>query len=200
EEGMVVDGLSLYGHLASGVPGSVDGMFAAHAKFGRLPMERLIQPSIDLAEKGFPITAQQAENYNNVKESFVKYNRNPETVALVKDSPWKEGDLLVQKDLARTLERIRDNGRAGFYEGETAELLVAEMNSGNGIISLEDMKNYTSVWREPIEGEYRGYKVFSMGPPSSGGIALMQLLKMSEHFPLSEYGSKTAKTVHVMTE
>src|SRR5690606_38962640 len=124
----------------------------------------------------------------------------PASVALVKATPWKEGDLLVQKDLARTLERIRDKGRAGFYEGETAELLVAEMKAGNGIINLEDLKNYVSVWREPISGEYRGYKVHSMGPPSSGGIALMQLLKMSEHFPLSEFGSKTAKTVHVMTE
>ena len=200
EEGMVIDGLSLYGHKASGVPGSVDGMLEAHAKFGSLPLSRLIQPAIDLAEKGFEITAQQAENYNDVKEDFVKYNRNPETVALVKDTPWKEGDLLVQKDLARTLERIRHNGRAGFYEGETAELLVAEMTSGNGIISLEDLKNYVSVWREPISGEYRGYKVYSMGPPSSGGIALMQLLKMSEHFPLSEFGSKSTRTVHVMTE
>lgn len=200
EEGMVIDGLSLYGHKASGVPGSVDGMFVAHAKFGSLPMRRLIQPAIELAEKGFPITAQQAENFNNVKESFVKHNRNPETVALVKDTPWKQGDLLVQKDLARSLERIRDFGRAGFYEGETAELIVTEMQAGNGIISLEDLKNYTSVWREPITGEYWGYRVFSMGPPSSGGIALMQLLKMSEHFPLEEYGSKTAKTVHLMTE
>ena len=200
EKGMVIDGLSLYGHKASGVPGSVDAMLEPHAKFGSLPLSRLIQPAIDLAAKGFEITAQQAENYNDVKEDFVKYNRNPETVALIKNTPWKEGDLLVQKDLARTLERIRDNGRAGFYEGETAELLVAEMNSGNGIISLEDLKNYVSVWREPISGEYRGYKVYSMGPPSSGGIALMQLLKMSEHFPLSEFGSKSTKTVHVMTE
>lgn len=200
EEGMVIDGLSLYGHKASGVPGSVDGMLVAHAKYGSLPLSRLIQPSIDLAEKGFEITAQQAENYNYTKDDFLKYNRNPASVALVKATPWKEGDLLVQKDLARTLERIRDKGRAGFYEGETAELLVAEMKAGNGIINLEDLKNYVSIWREPISGEYRGYKVHSMGPPSSGGIALMQLLKMSEHFPLSEFGSKTAKTVHVMTE
>ena len=200
EQGMVIDGLSLYGHKASGVPGSVDGMLEAHAKFGSLPLSRLIQPAIDLAAKGFEITAQQAGNYNDVKADFIKYNRNPSTVALVKDSPWKEGDLLVQKDLARTLERIRDNGRAGFYEGETAELLVEEMNSGNGIISLEDMKNYVSVWREPISGEYRGYTVHSMGPPSSGGIALMQLLKMSEHFPISDFGSKSTETVHVMTE
>lgn len=200
EDGMVIDGLSLYGHKASGVPGSVDGMLEAHAKFGTLPLNRLIEPAIKLAEKGFEITARQADNFNNVKDDFIEYNRNPGTVALVKDSPWQEGELLIQKDLARTLERIRDHGRAGFYEGETAELLVAEMNSGNGIISLEDLKNYSSVWREPISGEYRGYTVHSMGPPSSGGIALMQLLKMSEHFPLGEFGSKTVETVHVMTE
>lgn len=199
-DGNVIEGESLYGQKASGVPGSVDGMIKAHEKFGSLPLARLIEPSIQLAKKGFYISAQQARNYNNFKERFVKNNRNPEKVTLIKDEDWKEGDLLVQKDLAETLSRIKQNGRAGFYEGKTAELLVAEMEAGNGIISLEDLKNYNSAWRNPITGNFRGYKVYSMAPSSSGGIALVQLLKLSEHFPISEYGSKTAKTVHLMAE
>ncbi|RXJ49525.1 gamma-glutamyltransferase [Gelidibacter gilvus] len=200
ENGDVIEGESLYGQKASGVPGSVDGMLKAHEKFGTLPLATLIEPAIQLAEKGFLISAQQARNYNYHKKDFVKYNRNPETVTLIKESKWEEGDLLVQKDLAETLTRIKQNGRAGFYEGKTAELLVAEMKAGNGIITLEDLKNYDSAWRNPITGSFRGYKVYSMAPSSSGGIALVQLLKMSEHFPLSDYGSKSAKTIHLMTE
>lgn len=200
ENGDVIEGESLYGQKASGVPGSVDGMIKAHEKFGTLPLATLIEPAIQLAEKGFTISSQQARNYNYHKEAFLKYNRNPETVALIKEENWEEGDLLVQKDLAATLTRIKQNGRAGFYEGKTAELLVAEMEAGNGIITLEDLKNYDSAWRNPITGNFRGYKVYSMAPSSSGGIALVQLLKMSEHFPLSDYGSKTAKTIHLMTE
>lgn len=199
-DGNVIEGESLEGQKASGVPGSVDGMLVAHEKFGSMPLSKLIEPSIVLAEKGFHISDQQARNYNYHKDNFVRNNRNPETVALIKDEPWKEGDLLVQKDLAETLRRIQKDGRKGFYEGKTAELIVAEMKAGNGIITLEDLKNYKSAWRTPITGNYRGYKVYSMAPSSSGGIALIQLLKMSEHFPLSEFGSKTAKTIHVMTE
>ena len=199
-DGNVIEGESLYGQKASGVPGSVDGMLMAHEKFGSLPLATLIEPSIKLAEKGFHISDQQAKNYNYYKDDFTKNNRNPETVTLIKEVPWKVGDLLVQKDLAETLKRIKTHGRKGFYEGKTAELLVAEMKAGNGIITLEDLKNYKSAWRTPITGNYRDYKVYSMAPSSSGGIALVQLLKMAQHFPLSEYGSKTAKTIHVMTE
>lgn len=200
KDGNVIEGESLYGQKASGVPGSVDGMLKAHEKFGTLPLATLIAPSIKLAKKGFYVTAKQAGNYNDLQDDFIKYNRNPDKVTLVKNEKWKVGDLLIQKDLGETLERIKKNGRAGFYEGKTAELLVAEMKAGNGIITLNDLKNYESVWREPVQGNYRGYKVYSMAPSSSGGIALIQLLKMSEHFPISEFGLKSAKTIHLMTE
>ncbi|TBW27608.1 gamma-glutamyltransferase [Gramella sp. KN1008] len=200
DEGEVIEGESLYGQKASGVPGSVDGMLEAHARFGSLPLSVLLEPAIKLADKGFSVTSKQADNYNRYREDFIKNNRNPETVTLIKEKEWKKGDLLIQKDLAKTLERIRDQGRAGFYEGKTAELLVAEMQAGNGIITLQDLKNYHSVWRAPVTGSYRGYTVHSMAPSSSGGIALIQLLKMSEHFPIGEYGSKSAKTIHLMTE
>lgn len=199
-DGNVIEGESVYGQKAAGVPGSVDGMLMAHEKFGSLPLTTLIEPAIKLAEKGFPVSAQQARNYNSYKDDFLKYNRNPNTVALIKNEPWKAGDLLVQSDLAQTLKRIQQQGRKGFYEGKTAELIVAEMQAGNGIITLEDLKNYNSEWRTPITGSYRGYTVYSMAPSSSGGIALVQLLKLSQHYPLSEYGSKSAKTIHLMTE
>lgn len=200
ELGNVIEGESLYGQKASGVPGSVDGILKAHDKFGSLPLPTLIEPAVQLAKKGFSISSQQAGNFNYYKEDFIKNNRHPNKVTLIKESPWKMGDILVQKDLSETLERIKQAGRSGFYEGKTAELMVAEMNAGNGIITLEDLKNYDSAWRDPIAGNFRGYKVYSMAPSSSGGIALVQLLKMSEHFPFSEYGSKSAKTIHLMTE
>lgn len=196
----VIEGESLYGQKASGVPGSVDGMLRAHERFGSLPLSTLITPAIKLAKKGFHITSKQARNYNHYKDDFIENNHNPGKISLIKEEQWKEGDLLVQNDLAKTLDRIRRNGRLGFYQGKTADLLVAEMKAGNGIITLEDLKHYESVWRKPITGNYRGYKTYSMAPSSSGGIALVQLLKMSEHFPLSEYGLKTARTIHLMTE
>lgn len=199
-DGNVIEGESLYGQKASGIPGSVDGILRAHKKFGSLPLSTLIKPAIKLAKKGFHITTKQARNYNHFKDDFIANNNHPDQIALIKEVEWKEGDLLVQKDLSQTLERIKKYGRAGFYEGKTANLLVAEMKAGNGIISLDDLRNYESVWREPITGNYRGYKVYSMAPSSSGGIALVQLLKMSEHFPLSESGLKSAKTIHLMTE
>lgn len=200
EDGEVIDGESLYGQKASGVPGSVDGMLTAHEKFGSLPLATLIEPSIKLAENGFHITANQAANYNYFKDTFSKYNRNPETVALINEDKWKEGDVLVQKDLAETLKRIKADGRDGFYGGKTAELIVAEMEAGNGIITLEDLKNYKSAWRTPITGNYRDYKVYSMAPSSSGGIALVQLLKLAEHFPLAEFGFNNVKSIHAMVE
>src|SRR5690554_6274294 len=200
EQGEVIPGLSLNGQKAAGVPGSVDGMIKAHEKFGQLPFKTLIEPAIRLAQKGFEITEQQAGNYNHLRSMFVAHNRDSLDIPLVKDKPWKKGDILKQIDLAKTLKRIKRQGREGFYAGETARLMVEEMEAGNGIISLEDLRSYESVWREPVIGQYQGYKVISMGPPSSGGIALGQLLGMAEHFDLSSSGYGTAPTIHLMTE
>jgi gamma-glutamyltranspeptidase/glutathione hydrolase len=200
EEGEVIDGLSLYGQKAAGVPGSVDGMLKAHKKFGLLPLKDLVDPAIRLAKKGFKISEQQASNYNNTRRTFIAYNRDSLNIPLVKKGTWERGDKLRQKDLAKTLQRIQNAGRAGFYEGETAQLIVEEMEAGNGIITLEDLRGYSSVWREPVIGEYKGVKVISMGPPSSGGIALLQLLGMASFFDLSRYGHNSAQTVHLMTE
>ena len=198
KEGNVIRDLSRRGHLAAGVPGSVAGMFAAHKKYGKLPMEQLIAPAIQLASQGFILTEQQANGLNRGQENFKKYNTH--TPVFVKAEGWKAGDILKQEDLAHTLELISEKGQAGFYEGETADKIVAEMETGNGLISLEDLKNYEAVWREPIISTYKEHTIISMPPPSSGGIALTQLLKMVEPYPLSEYGFHSPEAVHVMVE
>ncbi len=198
EKGEVIPDLSLKGHLASGVPGSVDGMVEAHKKFGTLPWQDLVQPAIDLAKKGFPLTEREASWFNQAKENLEKYN-SVKPAFLIRDN-WKSGDTIRWEAMAATLELIRDNGRAGFYEGRTAELLVAEMKRGKGLITLEDLKNYHSSWRDPLISNYKDYKVFSMPPSSSGGICLLQLLKSVEQYPIKEWGFHSVKAIHLMTE
>lgn len=198
EKGEVIENLSWLGHLAAGVPGSVDGMFTAHDSLGSLPFEEIIQPAIDLAANGFSLTEKEADGLNAKMERLQKYNTTGN--AFTAKEEWKPGQQIRLPDLARTLERIRDHGRDGFYAGETAKLIVEEMERGKGIMTTDDLQNYHSVWREPVRGSYRGYGVISMAPPSSGGVALMQLLKMVEPYPLKEYGFHSAKAVHLITE
>jgi gamma-glutamyltranspeptidase/glutathione hydrolase len=197
DNGEVIENLSLRGHLASGVPGSVDGMQNAHLKYGTLPWESLVQPAIDLASNGFLLTENEARGLNRVQEALAETN-TVQPGQLIGN--WSAGDTVYMKDLAETLIRIRDLGRTGFYEGETARLIVEEMERGGGIITYEDLTTYKSVWRRPIIGKYKSYRFISMPPPSSGGVALYQLLKMSEPFPLESWGYGDARTVHMMTE
>lgn len=189
--------LSQNGHLASGVPGTVAGLFASH-KYGKLGFASLIQPAIALAEKGYVITAAEARSLNGSKSAFEKYN----TVrpAFVKEKSWKAGDTLVQKDLAATLSRIRDNGMKGFYEGETARLITAEMKRGGGKISLEDLKNYTAAERDPIIFDYKGHTVIGMPMPSSGGLLMQQMMKMIEDRDISSMGFHSPAAVQLMIE
>lgn len=196
--GNVVPRLSTEGHLAAGVPGTVAGMIAAHKKYGKLPFKTLIQPAIDLAKKGYAITQGEVDRLNGNQANFKKYNA--EDNALVKAEPWKLGDLLVQANLAATLERIQKKGKAGFYKGQTADFIVAEMARGNGLISLDDLKNYDARWREPVDANYKNYHIVSMPPPSSGGIIILQLMKMMERFPLAEWGFQSLNAVHLMAE
>jgi gamma-glutamyltranspeptidase/glutathione hydrolase len=198
EKGNAITDKSLFGALASGVPGSVDGMIQAHKKYGKLDWKADLQPAIDLAEKGFAITAQQAGELNRLKPNFLKYNNKP--VAFVKEQEWKAGDLLKQTELARTLKLIRDKGRAGFYEGPVAAAIVAAMQHTQGIISKKDLKNYHSVWRKPVTGFYKDFKVIAMPPPSSGGIALLTLLKQVSKYPLNRWGFQSDSTVQLMVE
>lgn len=189
---------SLYGQLAAGVPGSVAGMTEAHRKYGKLKWADLVAPAEALAANGFKVTARQARELTGMKARFKKLN--PLGTALVKESAWVEGDVLVQAELANTLKLIKEKGRNGFYEGAVADSIVAEMKRGNGIITKEDLKNYQASWRDPIVGTYRGYDIVTMPPPSSGGIALIQLLKSVEPFPLSRWGFNKDSTVQVMVE
>ncbi|MEP6950213.1 MAG: gamma-glutamyltransferase [Ginsengibacter sp.] len=189
--------LSQDGHLAAGVPGTISGLFA-EMKYAKLPFKTLIQPAIDLAENGFAITENQAQSFNNTKEDFIRLNTT--VPVFVKNTLWKKGDTLVQKDLANTLKRIRDNGAEGFYAGETARLILEEMKKGHGIITAEDLKNYHAKTRDPLVFDYKGNTVISMPLPSSGGIIIEQMLKMSNYRNLGDMKFETPESVQLMTE
>jgi gamma-glutamyltranspeptidase / glutathione hydrolase len=195
--GNPVTGLSENGHLAAGVPGTIAGIFA-ELKYARLPIAQLIQPAIDLAEKGFALTDAEARSLNSTRNAFTKYN----TVkpVFIKDGDWKAGDTLIQKDLAKTLRLIRDNGMKGFYDGETAQLILAEMHRGKGIITAADLQGYLAIERTPAVFNYHDHTILTMPLPSSGGVVLQQMLKMVEDQPLAAYGFESVKAVHLMTE
>ena len=189
--------LSQNGHLSSGVPGTVSGLFES-SKYAKLPFDKLIQPAIDLAEKGFTISEKDARAFNSLKDDFEKYCT--QTPAFVKNSDWKGGDTLFQKDLAETLRRIKKNGAKGFYEGETARLIVEEMKRGKGIITFDDLKNYKAASREPHVFDYKGYKIVGMPMPSSGGLLVHQMMKMIEDKPIASYGFHSPEAVQLMVE
>lgn len=198
EKGNANTDLSQNGRLAVGVPGSISGMFYTHKKFGKLPMAALIQPAIDLAEKGFAVTLREANLLNSTKEDFLKHNSHK--TAFTKDIPWKQGDLLIQKELANTLKAIQKNGEKGFYEGNNAQLLVDEIKKGNGIISLEDLKNYKTRERKVLSFDYKGNEIISMPLPSSGGPLLAQMLKMASYENLEKYEQNSPEALQIMVE
>lgn len=195
---IVDDNKSKLGHLASGVPGSVDGMVTLHERFGSLNWSTLLDPSIKLAKNGFNITKKQSESLNKVKSSFQKVNDKP--ISFINELKWKENDVLIQDDLGNTLSRIKTDKRNGFYSGITAELILKEMIDGGGIITKNDLKNYSSIWREPVIGYYKNHKIISMGPPSSGGIALNQLLKGAEILNVSNLKHNSSDYIHLLSE
>ncbi len=194
--GNVIDDLSLKGHLASGVPGTVDGMVAIHDSLGKLNWKNLIQPAIDLANNGFALTPKEAEKI----DYFTKYKIIDSTYNPYYKLNYIEGDTLVLSDLAKTLEAIRDYKRDGFYSGEVADKLVEEMKNNHGLISYDDLSNYASVWRDPIIFPYKNYNIISMGPPSSGGIALAQMMKMTSNFDMKDFEFHSQNAVHLMCE
>ena len=192
----VIKDLSLYSYLAVGVPGTVDGMVNIHEKHGQLPWEELVQPAIDLATNGFELTRLEANKLNRFNKTKGTINKNSD---YFKEN-YSEGDSISLPHLSKTLVLIRDYKRAGFYNGKTAQMLVEEMSLNDGRITQQDLDAYQSIWRDPIIGFYKGYKIISMSPPSSGGILLTQMLKMAEHFPLRDFGFHSLKSIHVMTE
>ena len=195
-EGVFIKEKSKVGGLAVGVPGTIAGIFAVHQKLGTLPIEEILEPVIDLAQRGYVVTEKQAKRLEKYKATFEEVNK--ETSLYTRD--YKEGDTIKNIALANTLTRISQQGRKEFYEGETARKLVDYINSKDGIISMEDLESYEAEWREPIVFDYKDLRVISMSPPSSGGICLAQILKSIEKFPLKKYGHNSTKAIQVITE
>ncbi|MBJ6110256.1 gamma-glutamyltransferase [Hymenobacter sp. BT523] len=199
--GNVVPGLSTAGPLAVGTPGTVAGMVTLHKQLGKLSWPTLLQPAVALATRGFVLTTKEAEGLNRTRADFQKYNPgNVPAYVRPGGGDWQAGDTLRLPELARTLTRIRDQGRAGFYRGETARLLLAEMKRSGGLVSQADLDGYRAKWREPLRGRYRDYDVITMPPPSSGGVALLQMLQMLEPVDLAQAGYHTPLAVHYITE
>ncbi len=195
-DGEIIDGKSTLGAMAIGVPGTVDGLFKVHKKFGTIPFSELIQPSIDLANKGVVVTKKQANRLNKYRKYFEVAN---DTI-IIFDANWKENDTLKYPILAKTLERIRDHGRDGFYKGETAEMLVNYVQKLGGIITKKDLEIYEAKWRKPIECSYKDLKIISMSPPSSGGICNAQIFKALEPYDIATFGHNSVKTIQLITE
>ena len=200
--GEVIHNMSLRTRAASGVPGSVDGLLKAWKDHGsgNISRRELLASAITLAERGFELTHYEAKRFNNNKDLF--FNNDAATKIFIRGDrkPWKAGDRFIQKDLARTLKRIAREGRDGFYSGKTADLIIAEMNRGIGLITHEDLLNYESKYREPMIGSFKGYEIISMGLPSSGGTILIEMLNMLENFSLSELGWNSSEYIHLLTE
>jgi gamma-glutamyltranspeptidase/glutathione hydrolase len=197
EKGNPITSKSLEGPLASGIPGSVSGMFNAHG-YAKLPMAQLIEPAIELAEYGFVLTEKEAGSLNSVRSALLKLSSAPS--AYTKKTKWIKGDTIFQPELGATLKRIQQNGLAGFYEGVTADFIVKEMANGAGIISTTDLKNYQTKKREPIEFDYKKHHIISFAPPSSGGILIAQMMKMISPFDIATMGYQSPAAVGLMVE
>ena len=198
----VVPGLSLYSHLAVGTPGSVDGLLKIWRDHGsgNISLRQLLLPAIQFAERGFPISYGFARVLNIFRDFFIN-DDGAKAVFIKKNGElWQAGDKLVQRDLARTLKLISRKGRAGFYEGKTAQLIKREMAEGNGFITKDDLDNYRSVYRTVVTGNFKDLDIISMGPPSSGGVLLIQMLNMLEQYPLDTLGWNSSDYIHLLTE
>ena len=198
----VVPGLSLYSHLAAGTPGSVDGLLKIWRDHGsgNISLRQLLLPAIQLAERGFPISYGFAQVLNIFYDFFINDDGAKAVFIKKNGEPWRAGDKLVQRDLARTLKLISRKGRAGFYEGKTAQLIEREMAEGNGFITKDDLDNYHSVYRTVITGNFKDLDIISMSPPSSGGVLLIQMLNMLEQYPLDTLGWNSSDYIHLLTE
>lgn len=196
EDENVIPEKSTLGGMAVGVPGTVAGLEAIHEKFGTLPWEDLVKPAIDLANKGYRVTAKQQLSFEDKKEEFIKINGKNTFYA--KD--FKANDWVKNKALATTLERIARKGSAGFYKGVNAEAMIKRINETGGVMTLEDLISYRPVWRDPIHFKYDDLDIYSMGPPSSGGICLAQIMKMIEPFNIEQYAQNSSAAIQIVVE
>lgn len=197
--GKVIDGKSLYTHYAVGVPGTVAGMTHALSRWGSMPLARVMAPAIALADKGYPVSVTLAKTLEQEKKNMGRW---PATQAVFwkNGAPLQSGERLVQKDLAQSLRLISQQGAKAFYEGAIAQKIVTEMAPHANALSLQDLRDYKVVEREPVRGSYRGYQIVTMPPPSSGGAHLIQILNMMERWPMNQWGADSAQSVHYMTE
>jgi gamma-glutamyltranspeptidase/glutathione hydrolase len=195
----VIPGLSTLGYLASGVPGSVAGLCYTLDKYGTMSLKQVIAPAINLAEQGFNVNYELSQALTNASEEISQFPASAE-ILLNNGKPFQEGDILIQKDLAKTLIMISEKGPDAFYKGRIADLIAEDMKKKGGLITREDLANYRPIEREPIFGTYRGYEITSMEPPSSGGIALIQLLNILEVYDIAASGYNSSKTVHLIVE
>jgi gamma-glutamyltranspeptidase/glutathione hydrolase len=195
-EGNVIEGKSTASSVASGIPGTLAGLFQVHKKYGSLPIAEILAPVIALAENGVVVTEFQAQSLANYRETFIKTNGRNSLFSQV----YKAGDTIKYPALAATLKRIAKNGRDEFYKGETAKKLVAFLNTKDGNMTLEDLSQYEAKWRAPITFTYKDLKITSMSPPSSGGFCLNQIMKMIEPFNLTDMGHNSLKAIQVITE
>lgn len=196
EEGNVIPGLSTKGAMASGVPGTISGIFTAQEKFGKLTPQKVLAPVIELAEKGYVTTPNQAARLQRLRETFIEVN-GPDTYFA---KEIKEGDTLKFPVLAETLKRIAKNGKEEFYQGETAKILVRHLQEMGGIISEQDLADYEAAWRDPIVFDYKELKIISMAPPSSGGITLAQIFGMIEPYDLKNFGHHSPAHIQLLVE
>ena len=199
DKGNVVDGKSLFTHYAVGVPGTVAGMTHALTRWGSMPLPAVMAPAIALAEKGYPVSTTLAKTLSQEKKNMSRW---PATQAIFwKDGvPLQAGEQLVQKDLAQSLRLISQQGAKAFYQGAIAQKIAAEMAPHANALTLQDLRDYKVVEREPVRGTYRGYQIVTMPPPSSGGAHLLQILNMMERWPMQQWGANSAQSVHYMTE
>lgn len=200
ENGKQVPGLNSVGSLSVGVPGTVAGLFLAHQRYGKLQWKKLVDPSVALAAKGIMFTQALYEQSKSYKPTFDKYPSTKKIMYKPDGSFYEPGELWKQPELAKTLKLISSKGRDGFYKGVVAEKFEAFMKATGGIITQEDLANYEAVERKPVKGTYRGHEVYSMAPPSSGGVALIEMLNILEGYDLNELGYKSSNYIHVVTE
>jgi gamma-glutamyltranspeptidase/glutathione hydrolase len=189
-----------FSHLSSGVPGTVAGLYLAHSKYGKLPWKRLLEPAIRQARDGVTMNYDLAELLQMRKERLCRSEASCGYFYKADGEAYRAGDLFVQADLAATLERIAEAGPDGFYAGKTAELIVAEMQRGGGLVDAESLAAYRPVVRDVARGTYRGYDIVTMPPPSSGGVHVIQMLNMLENFPVAKLGAGSADAVHLLAE
>lgn len=200
DKGKPIPEMSLENWSAAGVPGSVAGLIYALEHYGTKSLAEVIQPAIDLAENGFKINRSFAASLNSYKKDFTKFESTKKIFVKDDGIGFRSGDIFIQKELAETLRRIKEKGKVGFYEGKTAWLLAEQSEKMGGYITLEDLKNYNPIEREPVKGKYKDLEIISMPPPSSGGIALIEALNVLEKYSFSDDEWNSGNYVHTLTE